>query len=276
MRKITTCFLTAAILFCAFIPQDFVSANKKIICTQNYSLAMWHYSGGYWKIGNDLKKTVKIYDKDIDSISGYLNANESIGLSMALPEEIKKAIANGLEVKVQISKSEKYDSKDISYSFTKEELNIYLKPKFIVSKDFHFDDYVPGLKVSIPLIDKANGQNVFSIFGNGENAAAASGMFLEEKPHSITSPWIHPSMIKDKTGALKSGYQIMLHNKTLPSGGYKIGGGTFVNAGAVGLVFTFDVTADFEIVPKADKNEETPTEKPEEPKGTVKEIHRKQ
>ena len=41
-----------------------------------WTLDLWHYSGGYWKVGNKGSEKIRIDDEEIRALDQYLQANQ--------------------------------------------------------------------------------------------------------------------------------------------------------------------------------------------------------
>ena len=53
-----------------------------------WTLDMWHYSGGYWKVGNKGSEQIRIEDRDIVSLDSYLQANQQAVFTVSVTQEI--------------------------------------------------------------------------------------------------------------------------------------------------------------------------------------------
>lgn len=216
------------------------------------ALDMWHYSGSYWIVGSG-RNSVKILDRDIDRLEDSLDAlGLSIELSVKLPQAVEKAIDEGLleswtlmgagrplsaiadPASLDRSKAE------ISGSSGNRSLSFSLTPRFTLSQ-YDYDYFIDDLNSSIRLIDSNYGYNLYSIFGNGKNAAEGYGSFSQNDPFNVKKPYIHPSQIADADGHFAAGGQIMIGEKSFASDGFSVGDGTFRNAGAVGYHFRYVV-----------------------------------
>ncbi len=221
-----------------------------------WTLDMWHYSGGYWKVGNAGNDKIRIADRDITSLDSYLQASQQAVFSVNVPQEIAQLVsegARGTDWQVEFSN---YRGRDCSLLFAESgPLNVVLKDgkvEFSATPVFHFNNsgaslrgYVPGMAVTVPLIDKTWGYNIYSVFGNGRSAVQGLGYFNEGDPSDTGSSAIHPSFITGKSGALEAGHPITLGVEIVDSAGYSIGSGTFAAAGACGLHFEFPVSLVF-------------------------------
>ncbi|MBO4880962.1 MAG: PKD domain-containing protein [Firmicutes bacterium] len=218
---------------------------------------MWHYSGGYWKVGNKGSEQIRIEDRDIVSLDSYLQANQQAVFTVAVTPEIADLISQGVRGTDWQVAFANYRWRDCSLLFAESAPDsITLKDgnkiEFAATPVFHFNnsgaslrDYVPGMAVTVPLVDKMWGCNIYSVFGNGRSAVQGLGYYSEDDPSDTGSNAIHPSFITGKNGALEAGHPITLGTDVVDSAGYSIGSGTFAAAGACGLHFEFPVSLVF-------------------------------
>ncbi|MBR6352041.1 MAG: hypothetical protein IKR93_06935 [Firmicutes bacterium] len=241
-----------AVLLCA--STAFAAEEELGTSQQTWYLDMWHYSGGYWQIGNAGSNKITISDSEMAAKGGivdYLEAGNSINFSVPLPSAAQQAMAEGKEVKWRlkarsVSLSKLYELNSLkTESMDQSELVFSVRPRFNLVRDITLGDYVAGLRKTVPLVDQTYGHNIFSIYGNGASAVQGYGAFSSKRPDSVISPYIHPSMITGASGALAGGYSILLSDDVLPSDGYQIGQGTFASAGACGLQFIFPIDVVF-------------------------------
>ncbi|MBQ4410761.1 MAG: hypothetical protein II831_08600, partial [Firmicutes bacterium] len=221
-----------------------------------WTLDLWHYSGGYWKVGNAGNDKIRIDDKDVTSLDSYLQASQQAVFSVSVPQEIAQLVSEGERGKDWQVTFANYRWRDCSLLFAESgPQNVALKNgkvEFTATPIFHFNnssaslrDYVPGMAVTVPLVDKTWGYNIYSVFGNGRSAVQGLGYYNESDPSDTGSNAIHPSFIKGKNGALEAGHPITLGVDVVDSAGYSIGSGTFAAAGACGLHFEFPVSLVF-------------------------------
>ncbi len=216
---------------------------------------MWHFSGGYWKVGNVGADQITISDNRFKtSDTSNVIANSTAEFELALPGAVKSEIAAGKNI-IAVAKARNganlealFDTScmRIKMDSSKVYFNAVPKFNFINTNDLSYHHFVTNPKPNkvIPFVDPAYGYNIYSVFGNGYTARQINGWIDKNAPESMTnmpSGRIHPIMVKDSAGALKSGYKIMIDGQLKNSDGFSIGQGTFNNAGACGLHFEFPV-----------------------------------
>ena len=235
MKKlITNSILIIIIIVFAAIPC--FAAEKFIGSRQTeYSLDMWHYSGSYWRIGNFGGSSFTISDAELKlkgTLTDYLNSEKTEVFSFDVPTgaDSWKLSENGFFDPLSVKELE----------FSEETLRFSAKPVFALT-NWDMSKFVGGLNASIPLIDKAKGNNIYAIYGNGKNGTQGDGLFSASSPQSIFTPYIHPSQIKDSSGSFLPRHTIHLGYDDFASDGFSIGDRTFKNAGACGLHFSFPV-----------------------------------
>lgn len=223
----------------------------------NWTLDLWHYSGGYWKVGNKGSEQIRIEDSQIRALDQYLQANNKAVFTVSVPAETAALISEGVRGKDWQVEFTDYRGRDCSMLFAESApAEVTLKSgsqiEFTATPVFHFNnsgaslrDYVPGMSVTVPLVDRKYGYNIYSVFGNGRSAVQGLGYFNEDDPSDTGSNAIHPSFITGKSGALEGGHSITLGVNVVDSAGYSIGSGTFAAAGACGLHFEFPVSLSF-------------------------------
>jgi hypothetical protein len=152
--------------------------------------------------------------------------------------------------------SEIFDTATYTLNIVGDNLYFKAKPIFNLIPDqvLSFADYGLVLSGEVPLIDKAYGYNIYSLFGNGESGAQAAGRVSRLNPGTMESGYVHPSMITGLDGALAGGHTIYIRGGAVGSAGYTVGQGTFAAGGAVGLSFSYPVKFQFyevteEVVP---------------------------
>ncbi|MFA7502676.1 MAG: hypothetical protein WCY55_06410, partial [Anaerovoracaceae bacterium] len=217
------------------------------------SLDMWHHSGGYWKVGNAGSDKIVIDDTEIEK-RGYASilASERAEFQIPLPGTIRQKISEGRQIACRVegrsaALHELFDPGSVEFDFTATTLYFRAKPIFnlIAQNDLSFTDYNLSPAREIPLIDRAFGYNIYSLFGNGESGAQAAGRVSIAQPHTIENGYVHPSMITSLAGHLTPGHIIHIRGNPVDSAGYRVGDGTFAAGGAVGLSFSFPVRFKF-------------------------------
>ena len=233
------------------------SSSGPVTVSGVWTLDLWHYSGGYWKVGNKGSETIRVEDKDIKALDSYLQANNRALFTVTAPAEVVQLIREGSRGTDWQVTFANYRGRDCSQLFAEsgpEDLTVESDTKlsFTATPVFHFNnggaslrDYVPGMSVTVPLVDKTWGYNIYSVFGNGRSAVQGLGYYNENDPADVGTNAIHPSMILGKDGALEAGHPITLGTDVVDSAGYTVGSGTFAAAGACGLHFEFPVSLVF-------------------------------
>lgn len=216
----------------------------------SWSDEMWHYSGGYWLLGFEETGQVKITDAQIGSALGiteYLKQGY-VSMKAELPSDVKQALAEGAYINFDLYEFTEGASESLDFSTTYGELDdnyiyVNVQPTLPLFGLKSFDDYVTNLSISLPLIDHNFGDNLYSIYKNGDYQGTAQGRFnANETRPTITSPWMHPYMIKNSSGILKTSYKFKLgtSSASYPSNHY-VGWGTFKYGGAVGYKFVYSL-----------------------------------
>ncbi len=221
--------------------------------TSSVSLDLWHYSGGYWKVGNSGFEKITIEDEEMRD-RGYdsILSDELAEFSVPLPTKVQSLIAEGKDVVATVVArftpiEELFESDTIQLDIISNVLYFNAKPKFnlIHFNDLSFSDYGLSLSGEIPLIDRAYGYNIYSLFGNGEAGAQSAGRINRNSPEVVEEGYVHPSMITGLNGALEGGHTIYIRGSAEDSAGYTVGQGTFAAGGAVGLSFSYPVKFQF-------------------------------
>ena len=232
------------------------SGASEFTVSGSWSLDLWHYSGGYWKVGNKGSEQIRIEDKDIRSLDGYLQANHTALFRLDAPQEVLDLISQGSRGTDWEVTFANYRGRDVAMLFAEKRPDSISisdgKVEFSATPLFHFNhsglslrDYVSGMTATVPLVDKKWGCNIYSMFGNGASAVQGLGYFNEDDLSDTGSNAIHPSFIRSKGGELEAGHPFTLGSRVVDSAGYTIGNGTFAAAGACGLHFEFPVSLVF-------------------------------
>jgi len=245
-------------------------------------LPMWHYSGGYWIIGSGAGAK-RVADKTVDSSGGlqaYLTDHYTeFSFSITLPSKVRQALQEGANVRAAVESrgnapwTEIFD--DETYVVTEglstngDKYSFTLRPRFNLDAQYTYEDFVDGLHNAIPLIHYRFGENLASIFslstsgGTKYTAVQTNGWFDEGSPDTVHTPYLHPSMIKDKSGALTDDGVISLNGKNVSTKGLSVGNQTFAQNGATGIMWTWSINVSFY------KSTETPDvpENPSSPEG---------
>lgn len=269
--------LLAALVAALFSCSDFSFAGQEILGSsiEIYRLNLWHYSGGYWIVGNTEEDKITIYDEEVEFLGGiesFLDSNMSADFTVSLPPAALSAAADGWEVRWQLRPrsmplDELFRLSTLSGGISEGELRFELEPKFNLVSDTNLNDIVSGISKPIPLIDYTFGSNLYSVFGNGLSAVQGRGWYDEDAPEFINSPYMHPRQIKDSSGALHPGFTVFVGGEAMDSEGLSVGSGTLSGGGACGLEFVFPLEVVFYIETEnepEDPGEDTPSEPPEE------------
>jgi len=211
---------------------------------------MWHYSNGTWKVGNAYSSFTWT-DAEIGgamNIGRTLQAKTRVTYKWTLPEEWLAQTGDGLKLLISIapiskSWSDWYNTASFTQNYSNGTVTYTFIPYYHISSLRSFDDYIAGLKVSMPLIDITWGNNLYSIFKNSSNLGRSEGRYWDNYPTGITSGYMHPQFIKNYTGVLKSGYTIDTESGSFSTAGLSVGTNTLVNGGALGLLFKFPLYA---------------------------------
>ena len=261
LRRGISLLLSGTLLFgsapaSALSPAE-TSSSQMAKVSGTWTLDLWHYSGGYWKVGNKGSEQIRIEDSQIRALDQYLQANQKAVFAVSVPAEVAALLSEGTRGTDWQVVFTDYRGRDCSMLFAESSpAEVTLKSgsqvEFSATPVFHFSDsnaslrdYVPGMSVTVPLVDKKYGYNIYSIFGNGQSAVQGLGYYNEDDPSDTGSNAIHPSFITGKSGALEGGHPITLGVNVVDSAGYSIGSGTFAAAGACGLHFEFPVSLVF-------------------------------
>ena len=207
---------------------------------------MWHYSGGYWQVGDNYNAWYWT-DAEIGgaiNIGRQLEANTTAIFPYSFPQSWKGREGDGLTIMVYISSlvlpmEDLYDVSTFSFSSDSNGFTAAMTPVFNVSSLRTFDDYVPGLRVSVPLIDAYYGSNLYSMFKGSSSLGRADGLYWDSSPDSVADGYMHPAMIAGSSGKLVSGYTVDTESGSFASGSLSVGTNTLINGGAVGLLFNF-------------------------------------
>jgi hypothetical protein len=232
---------------------DNVPAGAKVIATQigHSWTSIWHFSGGYWARTNT--DPLRIYDHQLrGNISNLENlVNHTIQFEFALPQAVRTALADGKKVGVVVSAPPGYDYWNTSKGkpqtrIVNNTLHFQAYPRFhlVPTGRYSYQSFVSGLNAFIPFVDPKYGHNGYSIFSTNSNVhrGAAAGYFDPSNPTRLgPSGTIHPSQIRNSNGNLISGFQVQAGGQMYNSSNVKIGVGTFVNAGAVGLIYEYNL-----------------------------------
>ncbi len=169
----------------------------------------------------------------------------------------EKNIATNEDGTIKGSSAKIVVNNDGSYSIQVEvtpKLNYY--PEADLS--YRLEPYDIDVAKYIPFVQNNFGYQVYSIFDKkGNHLGMATGWVYQKKPESMEGMpkgSLHPSMILNNKGDLKSGYNIVVSGEkpgTYNSKDIRIGDGTTFNtAGAVGQVYNFPINLSLFTIPK--------------------------
>ena len=95
LKKATSVAVAAVLGFCSF-PMCAAGASAEAGRVSGvWTLDMWHYSGGYWKVGNKGSEQIRIEDRDIVSLDSYLQANQQAVFTVDVTPEIADLSSQG-------------------------------------------------------------------------------------------------------------------------------------------------------------------------------------
>ena len=252
MHKICLCgAIVAALLFLPYPAHAYSYYETERVplgsVIGRYSLELWHHSGGYWQVNSGAGKLIKVRDRLIEQagIVGYLNATQVAKWSLALPENVRTALKEGRKVTAEAEKNaDLYVGASCTISGTGS-VDVYAIPRFHVATSATLNSFVPGISVTIPLVSSGYGRNIYAIYGLRCAGDPGLGWFSNAQPAKVLEPYIHPSLITNKLGWLKSGATINIRGEAVSTKGLTIGLLTLAKGGAVGLHFDFPIKVNF-------------------------------
>lgn len=221
------------------------------------TLDMWHWSAGYWEVGNAGSNKIRITDNEfVNDRTGQISPTETGTFSFSLPESVKHKLSEGKKIIARINATGVHDFNDLinpsgmNSSVLGNQLIITLKPRFnvIPSGELSFERNYSINVTHIPFIDPKYGCHLYSMVGDGLYEAQAYGWLDRGNKFSTSPPnrQITPAMVANAAGALKPGYSIRTSQGDFQSGSLNVGGpGVFKTGGAVGLHFEFPLSVTF-------------------------------
>ena len=279
-RNVITLFFLIFLLCVSIITANSVhgqDSETREICIEGSdvvvrkSLDLWHYSGGYWKVGNAGSDKIVVSDTEMlnRGIDGVM-AEEYAEFYVDIPTAALDIMNDGGQIIAKAfshsaSLNSLFDMDSAVLQIESSTLTFKVKPKFnlIPQRELSFLHYNLPLANEVPLIDREYGYNIYSLFGNGESGAQAAGRLSRWDPDAVEAGYVHPSMITGLNGALAGGHTIFIRGSAVGSAGYRVGEGTFAAGGAVGLSFSYPVLFRFyEVIESDDPPEEPPAEPP--------------
>ncbi len=226
-----------------------IPEGAKVIAEQsgNSVLSLWHYSGGYWGLSDT--DQLRIYDNELKGDLSDLaeRMGRKATFSFSILAAVTAAENEGKKIGVCISHDPSYNyfSSLPKAKVEGGKLTIEAYPVFhlLQMRETSYDDFVDGLNNRIPFVDPKYGWNAYSIYStSGKHLGALYGSFDPNNPGVLPSPGsnlLHPSLIKDSSGALIGGQKFTIGGTEYDSSSLKVGHGTFSNAGAVALYFNY-------------------------------------
>ncbi|MCL2060209.1 MAG: hypothetical protein FWH01_14350, partial [Oscillospiraceae bacterium] len=208
----------------------------------------WHYSNGFWLDGDT--KEEQIDDNEMafwqDPEIYYDRPGMNIAAEGSLPKFVYDYINAGNEIILSVT-PRMPDSINMAikptYQILDDNIYIYALPYFKISKVDRYPQYVPDLVKFIPIVNDKYGWNVYSIYKNG--------VHIGELPSSFASDdnAIEFIEILDSSGRLRSDKTFDVNSSVTgritraDAQDIRIGDGSFVDAGSVGMWFqyVFDV-----------------------------------
>jgi len=237
--------------------------HELAVRTYNPSLELWHHSGGYWSIGDD----IKIFDHELKNNlldeEALSDKVESFEFKLSLDQELKDLLASRKQVqlfvssaKPDVSLDKQFDPDTISVKVEGNTLIFEGKPKFHFFKNVQFNDIIgERLQVELPIVDPDYGENRYSIWSRESPVSwgAASAYFDKDDPFAPApagSKKIAPSQIINKKGHLADGFTFETvdgeGNRTMRnSGEAAVGSGTLDGGGAVSIRFVYPLKLTF-------------------------------
>ena len=252
MRKTCLCGAIAAVLLflpCPAHAYSYYETEQVSLgsVSGRYSLELWHHSGGYWQVNSGAGKLIKVRDRLIEQagIVGYLNATQVAKWSLALPENVRTALKEGRKVSAEAeSNADLYVGANCMISGSSS-VDVYAIPRFHVATSATLNSFVKGISVTIPLVSSGYGRNIYAIYGLRCAGAPGLGWFSNAQPAKVLEPYIHPSLITNRLGWLKSGAVINIRGEAASTKGLTVGLLTLARGGAVGLHFDFPIKVNF-------------------------------
>ena len=216
---------------------------------------MWHYSNGTWRVGNAYSSFTWT-DAEIGgavNIGRQLQAKTKVTYKWTVPAEWMAMTGDGIKIQIGIAPASKtwrdwYDTSSFTQQYDNGTVTYTFSPYYHLSSLRTLDDYIAGLKITMPLIDISWGSNLYSIFRNSTNLGRSEGRYWDDYPTGIGIGYMHPQFIKNSTGVLKGGYTINTEQGNAETAGLSVGTNTLVNGGALGLLFKFPLIATLDLV----------------------------
>lgn len=214
---------------------------ESTVCTRDvtFTFTFEHRPGGYWIVTDDSLGRATICDWNVYPASGYAYCSGTVGTIYPLPAEVIAARRNGT-VKLYVESSGQPTNVDFSYysySMSQSTLSVKLSLCPVISP-YTLNDFVSGLNVTVPLIDSAYGHNRYTVYPAVGSAGTGIGSFYTYAPYYVETPCIHPSQIKNSSGAFYLGETINVNGSQRNGLLYTVGkNGSFKSGDAVALCF---------------------------------------
>lgn len=226
------------------------------------SLEGWHYSGGYWKFGGMQINDSEIPGGDLGRLENIVTDKMGYPLEINYPVNVRKALAEGKKVMVQVKSSKsniklqdllKFTDQPEMYKITnmtsKFKMNTHFKFNFqkdsMTSEVIYYNHFGLDTGFKMPFVAQGYGENGYSIWPTSGKRPGEWATYAKWGD-TAESGKIHPSII-NKNGTLKPGYTINTTRGDFDSSKIKIGEGTFNSGGAVALKFVYPLELNFYI-----------------------------
>ena len=116
-------------------PNDTVPSSYKVISESTVydtkTLDMWHFSAGYWEVGNAGSNKIRITDNEFqDSYSGQISPSDTASFNFTLPASVRNEISAGNKIAARINTTggvgfnELFSAGSMSTSVSGNQLNI--------------------------------------------------------------------------------------------------------------------------------------------------------
>ena len=149
LRRGISLLLSGTLLFgsapaSALSPAE-TSSSQMAKVSGTWTLDLWHYSGGYWKVGNKGSEQIRIEDSQIRALDQYLQANQKAVFTVNVPAEVAALLSEGTRgTDWQVAFTD-YRGRDCSMLFAESSpAEVTLKSgsqiEFSATPVFHFND----------------------------------------------------------------------------------------------------------------------------------------
>ena len=221
-------FLSLALILAGLFvspPCSFAEGRTDLYTADLYcSFTFRHSSGGFWCLTANSGSAV-IYDSAMTA--GEPVCSGSALLLYTLPGEVVRDLKEHPELKVRLERTSGTSCIDpgfFNYAFAGPgTLAMELKICPVICSSHTLNDYVPGLRTTIPLVDYNYGKNIYMVYPLIGESSLAQGFYSDSDPSWVSSPLVHPSQIKDSSGHFVSGTTINVDGFNVSAGLYTIG-----------------------------------------------------